>query len=241
MTMKKKLALRLLMLSCLAALPLAFINQTAMAQDDTIQVYDVTITNLTGGVVVDNNAPAGQIFSEPVVATHDNQLAPLFTLGSPASIALYTIAEDAFTSDLLNLWEPTTNADVFALKASSQKVFPGDSQTIEISGGGKYRLISLVAMLVTTNDSFFALNGVPLPTHGSITYYSPAYDAGSEVNDEDCAHIPGPPCGNHVRMTTGAEGYGYVHAGIHGSSDLDPRQFDWRNPVAEITITKVTD
>jgi hypothetical protein len=113
---------------------------------------------------------------------------------------------------------------------------------MEISGGGKYRLISLVGMLVTTNDSFFALNGVALPTHGSVTYYSPAYDAGSEVNNEDCTFIPGPPCGNGgVRMPTGAEGYVYIHSGIHGGGGLDPRQFDWRNPVAKITITKVTD
>jgi hypothetical protein len=55
-----------------------------------------------------------------------------------------------------------------------------------------------------------------------------------------CSHIPGPPCGMHVRMPAGAEGYVYVHAGIHGTGDLNPAQFDWRNPVAKITVTKVT-
>lgn len=240
--MKKKLALRLLALACLAVLTWTFRTQPAMAQDDAIQVYRVMITNLTGGVAVDSNAPAGQIFSKPVLATHAKQLTPLFTLGAPASMPLYNIAEDAINGPLLSLWDPATNADVFKLREGPGNVMPGSSQTVEISGGGKFGLISLVGMLVTTNDAFFALNGVTLPTHGSITYYSPAYDSGSEVNNESCTYIPGPPCGNGgVRMTTGAEGYVYIHSGIHGGGNLDPRQFDWRNPVAKITITKVTN
>ena len=33
----------------------------------------------------------------------------------------------------------------------------------------------------------------------------------------------------------------HVHAGIHGGFDLDPAVFDWRNPVVEITITRIDD
>ena len=32
-------------------------------------------------------------------------------------------------------------------------------------------------------------------------------------------------------MTEGAEGYVYVHPGIHRFGSLRPRLFDWRNPV----------
>jgi len=51
-------------------------------------------------------------------------------------------------------------------------------------------------MLATTNDGFYALNGSAGPTKEVITYYSVAWDAGSEANNERCPFIPGPPCGN---------------------------------------------
>lgn len=67
-----------------------------------------------------------------------------------------------------------------------------------------------------------------------------AYDAGSEDNSEDCAYIPGPPCGNgDVRDTVGAEGYVYIHSGIHGIGDLEPAEFDWGNPVATVKIERL--
>jgi len=93
-------------------------------------------------------------------------------------------------------------------------------------------------MLVTTNDGFYALNAMHLPGSGSVTYYSPGYDAGTEKDSELCSKIPGPPCGSHnVRDTAGAPGYVFIHSGIHGVGDLAPAQFDWKNPVAKITIT----
>jgi hypothetical protein len=67
-----------------------------------------------------------------------------------------------------------------------------------------------------------------------------AYDAGSERNSELCRFIPGPPCGNaNVHDPDSAEGYVHIHAGIHGSGDLDPSEFDWRNPVAQIVIQRI--
>jgi hypothetical protein len=71
--------------------------------------------------------------------------------------------------------------------------------------------------------------------------YSVAYDAGSEVNDELCASIPGPDCGGAGAGSPvgGEEGYVHVHTGIHGIGDLDPSERDWRNPVAMITVTRV--
>ena len=37
-------------------------------------------------------------------------------------------------------------------------------------------------------------------------------------------------------MSDGAEGYVYVHSGIHGIGGVDPSVWDWNNPVALITI-----
>jgi hypothetical protein len=40
-------------------------------------------------------------------------------------------------------------------------------------------------------------------------------------------------------MTTGAEGFVHVHAGIHGIKDLVPARDDWRNPVARIEVRRL--
>lgn len=104
----------------------------------------------------------------------------------------------------------------------------------------RFNRISLVSMLVTTNDAFMGINGSQLPRFGTSTWMSPAYDSGTEENNEKCANIPGPPCGNPLqRATANAEGYVHIHAGIHGIGDLSAATFDWRNGVAQIRVRRV--
>jgi hypothetical protein len=96
----------------------------------------------------------------------------------------------------------------------------------------------LAAMLVTTNDAFTGLNNVRVRAYPT-TYHAVAYDAGAENNDESCAYIPGPPCGNlHQASDEAGEGYVYVHPGIQGIGDVGV-EYDWRNPVAKIRIRRV--
>ena len=48
------------------------------------------------------------------------------------------------------------------------------------------------------------------------------------ANNEDCAFIPGPPCGNPgVRDEAEAEGYVHIHAGIHGIGSIEHRTEGW--------------
>jgi hypothetical protein len=119
---------------------------------------------------------------------------------------------------------------------------PGESITVEIPAG-RYRYLSLAAMMIPTNDGFIALNGVMAPRgNRSVMYLSPAYDAGSEENDESCDHIPGPfGCDGMGEGYNPADGEGYVHihAGIHGIGDINDYEYDWRNPVARVVIQKV--
>ena len=55
-------------------------------------------------------------------------------------------------------------------------------------------------------------------------------------------HIPGPICGG-AGLSPGEnpddEGYVHIHRGIHGIGDLNASVYDWRNPVARITVTRV--
>ncbi len=194
--------------------------------------YEVTITNIT----------KGQIISPAVVATHRSSLDPIFTLGSPASDELAQVAEDAILQPLVDKLgdDPAVGSVEVLFGDGPGPILPGATASFEIKAGKRDRNLSLVAMLVSTNDTFMGLNGIALPKGRASDYLSPGYDAGSEVNNEDCAFIPGPPCGNpEVRDTVGAEGYVYIGNGVHGFADLDPALHDWNNPVAKITVRRI--
>ena len=200
----------------------------AAADDDRGRKFEVRVTNLT----------RGQIISPFVVATHTDKFDPLFTLGAPASAELAAVAEDADSSLLIAAL--AADPKVKKVLVAPGPIIPGDSVSVVVENGRKSLRFTVVGMLVTTNDAFFALNGVRGPKRGSETHYSPAYDAGSEANTQNCAHIPGPPCGMAgVRVTEGAEGYVHIHAGIHDVGVLVPADRDWRNPVAKVTITRM--
>ena len=190
--------------------------------------YTVTITNLT----------LGQVFSPPVLVTHAQDVA-LFTLGEAASDELALVAEDGVGQDLAAL--ASTLPGVADAQATSTPIPPGETVEFQISGNRRFDVLSVVGMLVNTNDAFFAIDSEPLPKtrRSSVVYRALAYDAGSEANNEDCAYIPGPACpadSGNDRAVDDAEGYVYVHNGIHDSADLSAAAYDWRNPVASITV-----
>jgi hypothetical protein len=189
--------------------------------------YAVTITNLT----------RGQVFSPPIVISH-KKVFNLFTLGDPASDQIYPLAEDGDTVPLVA--HISGLRSVLDYTVADGNLFPGDSVTLEVKTRRHFRYLSVAAMLVTTNDAFFAVRGLRVPGWGRTQVEANVYDAGSEANSESCGYIPGPPCGNGgVRDTEKAEGYIHVHAGIHGIADLDPAVRDWRNPAALITVHPV--
>ena len=184
--------------------------------------YDVTITNLT----------RSEVFTPIMVATHKRSK-KMFMLGSGASDALAAMAEGGNVDPLSASLKPHDTAI-----NKGKLLAPGESVTLRIRAMEKSR-ISVASMLIPTNDAFFAVNGMKLPKH-SMTIMSPAYDAGSEPNDELCANMPGPVCGGEGGSpNAGGEGYVHIHAGIHGIGDLRAADFDWRNPVAKITIRRV--
>ncbi len=189
--------------------------------------YTITITNLT----------RGQIFSPPIVISHTRDF-QLFELGQEAGSELAALAEDGDTGQLINLIGQSPG---LSYAVSQGPVLPGESAVIEVTAERRASLLSIAGMLVTTNDGFFAVQDLAVPSRSGITVEADAYDAGSELNSEDCAFIPGPPCGNvGVHDPSAAEGYVHIHAGIHGIGPdpemVDPAMHDWRNPVALITV-----
>jgi hypothetical protein len=194
-------------------------------------VYEVIVTNLT----------RGQQFTPILAATHPEGIS-LFTLGSPSTPELATLAEEGNTAPLAGLLMATPG--VRDVTTSSGLTNPGASTHIVVQASGRADHISVAAMLIPTNDGFFALNDVELPKGNSeLTVFSPAYDVGGERNDELCASIPGPffsECGGPGGGGTagGGEGYVHIHSGIHGIGNLSAALRDWRNPVAKISIRR---
>jgi hypothetical protein len=176
-----------------------------------------------------------QIISPPVVASHTWKVT-IFAPGQPASSDLAALAEDGDGSGLVDLL--SGHGEVFDVAAATGPILPGETAVLQLQFRGKFNHFSAVGMLVTSNDAFFGLNSYFIdPSQKVHRTVAPAWDAGSEANNELCDFIPGPPCGNpFMRDTDGAEGFVSIHSGIHGTGDLLPNEWAWQNPVVEIAV-----
>ena len=195
--------------------------------------YEVTVTNLT----------YAQRFTPLLLASHRSTV-DVFRVGSAASAELRALAEEGNFAPLQAQLQ--ANAGVTATVAGTGLLDPGQSVTLRIQANPWQDRLSLLGMLIPTNDAFVALNAVPLPQPGwpAQTYTAVAYDAGSEVNDELCSSTPGPffaECGGSGGggRVGGGEGFVHVHRGLHGAGDFKPIGRDWRNPVAEVRVRLV--
>ena len=195
----------------------------AFADGYGARTYEVTVTNIT----------SGQTFTPLLVVSHKSSIG-LFELGEPASDGLATIAESGNIAPLQGTLDDLDNK-VLDTATNGGLLGPGESVTIEIAGNRRFNRVSLVGMLIPTNDTFVALDSAYL-SRWTRSHVVPAYDAGSEHNDELCENIPGPVCMGARLSEMDGEGYVHISSGVHGIGDLDPAAYDWRNPVARISI-----
>ncbi len=207
---------------------------------------NVRIENLTNGI----------FFTPFLVAAHPADES-LFTTGQPASASLQAMAEGGDTSGLI--------ADMQAVGAiisdnpASGLLAPATSTNVDLNTDGTANVnLSVVAMLLPTNDAFAGLNAIEIPADpGTYTYNVPAYDAGTEANDElitggGAPGMPGIPADPGALTGTGGTGAATADANpnvhIHrntlgdidsaaGISDLDSRIHRWLNPVVRIVVT----
>jgi hypothetical protein len=199
----------------------------APAMADSAKRWSVTVENLT---------PAGsQPLSPPLFAVHSRRV-DVWSVGELASHAVAAIAEDANNGPL----ETALDGDARVLDAftgAGGPIPPGTSRTFELESTGRFDRLSVVTMLVNTNDAFTGLDSLKL-RGGGDTLLRMAYDAGSERNNELKAFIPGPCCGNpFVRDPEGAPIR--PHPGITGAGELDPAVYGWTGPAARISIQRV--
>jgi len=187
---------------------------------------EVTITNLT----------RAQVISPPVVVVHRKDFR-VFAPGDESSEGLAALAENGVPDGLVA--ELEGEYAVKEVAVAGGPIMPGSSVTVRLGSRSARAQVSVLGMLVTTNDAFFAAQGLDLWWRSTSTD-AQVYDAGSEANTESCAHIPGPPCGNpFVSPDEEGEGFIHIHNGVHGVGDLEPQTSDWRGPGARITIRRV--
>ena len=206
---------------------LMFTGSQAMASGSSD--FHVTITNLTNRIN----------FTPVLVASHRRPVS-IFEAGTPASDDLAAIAEGGDIGPLTTTLNH--NADVVDVQNSGGLLGPGESVTVVVRGSHGARYISVASMMLPTNDGFIGLNSAFVWKRSGMTFHSPGYDAGSEANDELCANIPGPTCGGagpSPGVSDGDEGFVHIHRGMHDIGDLSSAVYDWRNPVARISVSRV--
>ena len=200
--------------------------------------YTVTIENLT----------SGQPMTPPVVIAHTAEV-DFFGLGDAATMEVSQIAENGNNDPLVGL--ASGAPAVHDHGAAGGPVLPGESQTVTIEApAGSY--LSIVAMLICTNDGFTGVDSMRLPASGSTSVDANAYDAGSEQNTEDFADIV-PPCQDIIGVSSDDAGTGMsnldlaeggvisAHAGIMGDNDLTVSDHGWTDPVARITVSAASE
>lgn len=150
--------------------------------------FDVTVTNLTNGQPV-----------SPVAVIAHQAGYSVFTIGSPATVGLETLAEGGDNSMLIA--EADADANVFSSGSGAAPIGPAGSETVTIDvleSDLPGLLVSVSTMLVNTNDAISGLNGVDvsgLAEGDAWTGRAIVYDAGTELNTELGAEIPGPAGG----------------------------------------------
>ena len=194
--------------------------------------YELTIENLT----------TGQPLAPPVLVKHTKR-ATVWQPRQIASNAVALLAEDANLPVAISALGKApgvrmAKAGVDAGATEPAPIPPGASQTYTLSGKrGHY--LSLVSMLVNTNDVFTGLRRVKLGRGQTRVYMARSYDAGTEVNNQLASHIPGPvggnagvrePEGNVIRRSPGL---------TPGVGDIPVDKINWSGPVAKITLAKV--
>ncbi|WP_085296786.1 spondin domain-containing protein [Cognaticolwellia mytili] len=223
-----------------SAIALALSSSALMAQE-----LEIKFTNLTQGIY----------YTPILMSAHDDSMS-LFSSGTAATPELQMMAEGGNISGLVTLLEGV-NANNAANPAEGL-LAPGESTTAMLSTDEGNGYLSVVTMLLPTNDGFAGVSGWKIPTEaGTYTFNVNAYDAGTEANNEviNGAGAPGAlgiPVAPGMDAGTGGTGVTteesnktvHIHRGslgdddlTAGKSDLDNTVHRWLNPVARVTVT----
>ncbi|WP_258406329.1 spondin domain-containing protein [Shewanella halotolerans] len=210
-------------------------HDTNMPEPPTAPVersFTLTVTNLTA------NQPMSPL---ALLATSNGYHA--WQNGEPASLALEQLAEGGDQSGY------SAEMDGIDMVVSGAGILPpGASESLTLTQTeAATASLSLLTMLVNTNDAFSGLDAIDISLMAvdqSQSFYTPAYDAGTEANSEIKGSIPGPADGGEG-FNAGRDDVNRVHLhpgvisqddGLSDSVLKASHRFD--NPVLKVTIQR---
>jgi hypothetical protein len=193
--------------------------------------------------------------SAPLWTIHDSKL-HIWQVGQQATNGATLIAEDALSAPLNALLQTQPHVLVSAIAlppitdpVTPPPIPPGGIREFDIGTKGKFDRVSMMWMLVRSNDAFTGLDSLWLGADNgkkgkksnkkklkNRTVLVNAYDAGTEKNNEQAAFIPGPPFGHMFVRDQDAQLIA-PHPGLRSDGDL--AQYAWSGAVAKIEITKL--
>lgn len=206
----------------------------------------VAITNLTQN-----------IYFTPILITSHAGDTHLFEVGSMASSELQAMAEGGDITGLVTL--ANAMGAMSSENPAGGMLAPATSTQVMNMDTGDNNLLSIVAMILPSNDGFVGLDAWPIPeASGTYTLMLNAYDAGTEANNElivdgsgapGMLGIPADPTGMAGSGGTGVtttepNTHVHIHRGNLGDSDMNGGMSDlmssvhrWLNPVAKVVVT----
>ena len=197
--------------------------------------YDVRVVNAT------NNQPLS-----PVAVVAHTASYSVWTIGSAASTELEYIAEGGSNTQLL----ASLTAEDASSASGAGPIGPGGNETISVTTSSSSQTrITVVSMLVNTNDAFAGLRSIDvsgLASGESMTFNSNAYDAGTELNSESSGTMPGPADGGEgfnaartdiINLVRSHGGVVTADDGLSSSVLDQSHRFD--NPGMIVSITRI--
>lgn len=221
-------------------------------QNGNLAVYTVTITNLTNGQPF---APASVVAHEPGYYA--------FVPGETASVALEMMAEGGSVAALLDEASAATQfLDAQQASGTPPKSIGTETTLVVPMLDVDNIRLSVLTMLVDTNDAFTGLNAMDISNmevgqYKSFTTIS--WDAGTEANIETAETMPGPaaqaaggggaPAG-FSEVRDDRMNVVHAHRGVVTSANAEDPSMEglstsilnesdrWDNPTAKITVVR---
>ena len=197
--------------------------------------YEITVMNLS----------PNQPMTDPVAAIHADTI-HLFEVGGVSSTQIQTIAERGDNDPLTIFLGGSADVSDFAV-IGAPPILPGASATGTLTTDNPAHVLSLVNMVICTNDAISGVDSVALPTDTTpLVITTMAYDAGTRTNVADADSFEPPPCSPNARTIppslTAFENI-VAHPGQTGVVNPDPAapgtnwDFAMGDDMLEITIT----
>jgi len=214
------------------------------------QIVDESATPTSGLTVTLTNTSANQPMTPPIVILHNapdaDNGARFFEVGQPASDQIIAIAENGDNAPMLQLIGYLTDqgrvsehAVGFADPENPGPLLPGMTASVDLDLLNEDQRMTIVSMVVCTNDGFSAANAHTLATDVAETFVTPIFDAGSETNVLSLNYWV-PPCspdGTSDNITDNENGSIMMHPGQSGSENPD-FDFEAGTRYLEVTITR---